>query len=394
MNLRTKLKKVLILTIVFCMILPCFIYADVENVSEKIKGALLGDLDSGTILYEYNIDKPLALASITKLMTYTILMDNIKEGKLKLDDEMTISHNAANTVGSVFGMVEGEKIKVSKMIEALLIVSGNDVATAIAENVSGSVESFVFQMNEKAKELGLTSAIFINPNGLPEDNVTPDQNYMSVRDLYTFVQYVLKTYPEILETTKKPELNLPERNFSKSSTNPLFGIVDGVDGLKTGYTDEAGICLVSTLPVGKQGEGTEDYRIISIVMGAQTHPERIEKSQALLDYGRNNFINQKLSVKDTPVDKIYIKNAKITDVDVYTIEDYNKLIKNGETIKSEIVYNEEIKAPIEKGTKIGQIKYSINDEVIKTMDIVVRDDVEKANIFVRIFRFFKGLFNK
>lgn len=392
MKLRKRLNRTISMIIVLMMIMSTFVYADLEDVSSNISGAILGDLQTGEILYEYNIDKPLALASISKLMTYSILKDYIAEGKINLDDEITISQNAANTVGSRLGMVEGEKIKVSTMIDALLIISGNDVAVAIAEHIAGSTDEFVKMMNEKAKKLGLTTAVFINPNGLPEDGKQPDQNYMSVKDLYSFVRYLLTTYPETLEITKKDELIIPERNFSKKSTNPLFGIVDGVDGLKTGYTDEAGICLVSTLPVSGNGQDKLDYRIIAIVMGALTHPERIEKSQALLEYGRNNFIMQKIASNEEKCDTITIGNAKIESVDVFVNDNYEKLIENGQTIKSEIVYNEEIKAPLEAGDKVGEINYYIGDEKINTIDVVVVDKVEKANIFVLIYRFFRNLF--
>ncbi len=393
MRSNNKLIKFISMSMVLIMLCSSFVYAgEVDTVKDNLKGALLGDLETNEILYEYNIDKPLPLASISKLMTYSLLMDKVVEGKIKLDDEITISNNAANTEGSKFGMIEGEKIKVSMMIEALLIISGNDVATAIAEHVAGTEEEFVKMMNDKAKTLGLSSATFINPHGLPEENVQPDQNYMSIKDLYTFVRYLLTTYPQVLETTKKSELVIPERNFSRKSTNPLFGVVDGVDGLKTGYTDEAGICLVSTLPVKAQNQNSEDYRVIAIVMGAQTHPERIEKSKALLDHGRNDYIMQNLSNKDEVSDTIHIGNAKVENVNVYAKEDYSKLIKNGETIRTEKVYNEEIKAPIKEGTKIGELNYYIGNEKIKTVDLEVREDIKKANIFVRIFRFFRNLF--
>lgn len=390
-----KINRAITLCIIFLMIISSFTFSfavDLEGVNDRIHGAILGDLETNEILYEYNVDKPLPLASISKLMTYSILMDKVAEGKIKLDDEITISHNAAYTEGSYFGMDVGEKIKVSTLIDALLIISGNDVAVAIAEHIAGSEEEFVKMMNEKAKTLGLTSAVFINPHGLPEENVEPDQNYMSIKDLYSFARYLLETYPQVLETTKKTELVIPERNFSRKSTNPLFGVVDGVDGLKTGYTDEAGICLVSTLPVKAQGDDSKDYRVIAIVMGAQTHPERIEKSQALLEHGRNDYIMQILSNKEEICDTIYVGNAKVETVNVYPKDDYQKLIKNGETVRTEKVYNEEIKAPIEKGTKIGEINYYIGNEKIETIDIEVREDIEKANIFVRIFRFFKNLF--
>lgn len=395
MKLNSFYNKIITISLLFCIILSLTAFADdFSGVKEKTEGVLLGDLDSGTIIYEYNIDKPLALASISKLMTYAILMDNIKDGKIKLEDEVTVSYNASHTYGSRFGLREGEKLKVSTLINALLVVSGNDVAISLAEHISGSVESFVHKMNDKAKELGLKTAVFINPNGLPDDDNTPDQNYMSIRDLYKFVRYVLKTYPEVIEVTKQTELVIPERNFSKKSTNPLFGVVDGVDGLKTGYTDKAGICLVSTLPVEKKGKNTKDFRIISIVMGCTNHADRLDASQFLLEHARDNYIYQKITHRDIELDEINISNAKKTNVKVFPAEDFNYFCKNGSTIRCEIKYNDNIDFPVEKGGKIGIIKCFDGDKNIKNIDIIVHEKVEKVNFFVKIFRFFKNLFTR
>jgi D-alanyl-D-alanine carboxypeptidase (penicillin-binding protein 5/6) len=369
------------------------IYAvDLEGLSDRIHGALLGDLETGEILFEHNIDQALPLASISKLIVYSILMDKITEGSIKYDDEITITENAARTQGSKFGIKPGEKIKVSMMIDALLIISGNDVTTAIAEHIAGTEDEFVKMMYEKTKSLGLNSVHFINSHGYPSDDIETDQNFMSIKDLYTFVRYLLNTYPQILETTKRTELIIPERNFNKKSTNPLFGEMDGVDGLKTGYTDKAGICLVSTMPIKAKDQSNKDFRIIAIVMGAQTHPERIEKSKKLLEHGRDNYINQVLSTKEDVYDKIHINNAKIQDVNVYAKEDYNKLTEAGQTVRIEKTYVEKIKAPLANGAKIGEINYYLLDEKIKTIDIEIREDVQKANFFVMIGRFFQNLF--
>jgi D-alanyl-D-alanine carboxypeptidase (penicillin-binding protein 5/6) len=365
---------------------------DLEGLNDKIHGALLGDLETGEILYEHNIDQALPLASISKLIVYSILMDKITEGSIKYDDEITISENAVRTQGSKFGMKAGEKIKVSMMIDALLVISGNDVTTAIAEHIAGTEDEFVKMMYEKSKSLGLSSVHFINSHGYPSDDIETDQNYMSIKDLYTFVRYVLNTYPQILEITKKTELIIPERNFNKKSTNPLFGEMDGVDGLKTGYTDKAGICLVSTMSIKAKDQSNKDFRIIAIVMGAQTHPERIEKAKKLLEHGRDNYINQILSTKEDVYDKIHINNAKIQDINVYAKEGYNKLTVAGQTVRIEKTYIEKIKAPLANGAKVGEINYYLGDEKIKTIDIEIREDVQKANFFVMIGRFFQNLF--
>ncbi len=391
-----KFSRVISILIIFIMIISSFttIYAEeLDGINNGIHGALLGDLETGEILYEFNIDEALPLASISKLVVYSILMDKITEGTIKYDDEITITENAASTQGSKFGVKAGEKIKVSMMIDALLIISGNDVTTAIAEHIAGTEEEFVKLMYEKTKSLGLNSAHFINSHGYPLDDIETDQNYMSIKDLYAFVRYLINTYPQVLEITKKTELIVPERNFNKKSTNPLFGgEMDGVDGLKTGYTDKAGICLVSTMPIKAKDQNTKDFRIIAIVMGAQTHPDRIEKSKKLLEYGRDNYLNHILSNKEEVQDKIYINNAKIQEVNVYAKEDYNKLIKTGKNFRVDKSINAEIKAPLSSGSKVGEINYFIGDEKIKTIDLVIREDVQKANFFVMIGRFFQNLF--
>ncbi len=393
-----KFNRIISLAIVFVIIVSSFssLYAfEIDGVNDRIHGALLGDLETGQVLYEYNIDEALPLASISKLITYSILMDKITDGTIKYDDEMTISDFAAKTPGSKFGMKAGEKIKVSIMIDALLVISGNDVTTAIAEHIAGTEEAFVKMMYEKVESLGIKSAHFINSHGYPLDDAETDQNYMSIRDLYTFIRYLLSTYPQVLEITKKTELVIPERNFNKKSTNPLFGTeISGVDGLKTGYTDKAGICLVSTMPIKAKDQNNKDFRIIAIIMGAQTHPERIEKSKKLLEYGRDNYIYQKLSNKSNVLDTIHIENAKIQDINAYAKEDFDKLTKSNETVRVEKTYIENIKAPLTNGTKIGELNYYIGDEKIKTIDIEIREDVEKASFFTMVGRFFQNLLNK
>ena len=364
----------------------------------NIKGALLGDLETGTILYEYNIDEPLYIASTTKLMTYCLLMDKISKGEASIEDEITISEKAANTWGSKFGMTAGEKIKISTMIDALLVVSGNDVAAAIAEFVGGSEEKFIEMMNAKAKELGLNSAKYINSHGLPDENATPSENQLSVRDMFTLVRHILTTYPEILEVSSKTELSIPERNYRKASTNPFYKTdeyveynLDGVDGLKTGYTDAAGICLISTMPVSAKTSTSNDYRVISIIMGADTHPGRKEKSKTLLESGRDDYIYETLCSKDMSED-IYVWNANDTTVKTYIKEDYKKIIPNGAKIKTEIVYNEKIEAPLKTGDKVGEMNIYVNDELVNTVDVEVREEIGKTNIFILIWRFILGLF--
>ncbi len=383
-----KISKILSMCLIIIILTTNFVYADI-NINENINGALLGDLETGEILYEYNINQQLAIASISKLMTYTLMMDKVAAGEISLDDDVVISGHAAATEGSKFGLLSGETIKLKTLVDAMLIVSGNDAATAIAEYVGGSHDNFVKMMNAKASELGLLSASFINPHGLPINDEDTGQNHMSVSDLFKLTRHILTTYAEILEITKEPELTITERNFSRPATNPILGIVEGADGLKTGYTDKAGICLVSTMPV--EGK-SQDFRIIAIILGAQTHEERLNKTVELLEYGKENFVRLKLTDVSESLDKVYISNSKAGKVEVYPVQDFNKVIKNEDVVTTKIRYNESVQAPFEKGEKIGTISIFVNGEEIGQVDATVKENIEKANIFLRIFRFFRNLF--
>ena len=383
-----KIRKILSLCLLIIMLTNIVVFADI-NINDNIKGALLGDLETGEILYEYNINQQLAIASISKLMTYTLMMDKVLAGEISLDDDVVISGHAAATEGSNFGILSGETIKLSTLVNGMLVVSGNDCATAIAEYVGKTEDNFVSMMNSKASELGLLSASFVNPHGLPINDEETGQNHMSVADLYKLSRHVLSTYPEILEITKQPELIVAERNFRKTATNPILGIVEGADGLKTGYTDKAGICLVSTMPVKGKGQ---DFRLIGIILGAQTHEDRLSKTTQILEYGKNNFIKLNLTDASEAIDKVYISNSKSGKVDVFPASDYYKVIKNQDEVTTKITYNESVKAPFDRGEKIGTISIFVNGEEIGQVDATVNENIEKANILVIIVRFFRNLF--
>lgn len=384
-----KINKVMSLCLLIIMLSNTFVFGEI-NINENIKGALLGDLETGEILYEYNINEQLAIASISKLMTYVVMMDAVQDGKISLEGDVLISGHAASTEGSKFGLLSGETVKLNLLVKGMLVVSGNDCATAIAEHVGKTEDNFVKMMNEKASELGLMSASFVNPHGLPINDDETGQNHMSAGDIYKLSRHILTNFPQVLEVTKLQELNIPERNFRKQATNPAFGVIEGVDGLKTGFTDKAGICLVTTIPVTGKGQ---DFRLIGIIMGAQTHEERLNKTKELLEYGKNNFTYYKLTDITQTIDKVYINNSKDGEVKVYPAADFSKLIKNDDIIRTKVSYNDTVKAPLQQGEKIGIISIIVNDEEVGQVDAVVGQSIDKANIFVRIFRFLGDIFS-
>lgn len=382
-----KISKILSLCLLLIIFTNTLVFADI-NINDDIYGALLGD-EKGQILYDYNINQQLAIASISKLMTYTLLMDKVSEGQISLDDDVLISGHAAATEGSNFGIITGESLKVRTLIDGMLVVSGNDCATAIAEFVGKTEDNFVSMMNAKASELGLLSASFVNPHGLPINDEDTGQNHMSVSDLYKLIRHIINTYPEVLEITKQAELVIPDRNYRKTATNPILGIIEGADGLKTGYTDKAGLCLVSTMPVVGKGQ---DYRLIGIILGAKTHEDRINKTRDLLEYGKNNFTKQNLTDTSKPLDKVYISNSKAGKVEVFPATEFNRVIKNEDVVTTKISYKETVKAPFDKGEKIGTISIFINGEEVGQVDATVNENIEKANFLVLIGRFIKSLF--
>lgn len=382
-----RTRNILSICIIIILLTNTVVFGEI-NVNEYINGAILGDVETGEILYEFNTGEQLAIASITKLMTYLLMKEAVDAGQISMDDDVVISGHAAATGGSRFGIKAGEILKLSMLVNGMLVVSGNDCATAIAEHVSKTEKNFVKSMNEKSAELGLMSASFVNPSGLPVSDDESGQNHMSTSDIYKLVRHILTKYPETLEITSQQELVVPERNFRKPSTNPMYGVFEGVDGLKTGYTDKSGLCLVSTMPVVGKGQ---DFRLIAIIMGAQSHEDRINKTKELLEYGRDNFSYKLIEDSSSPVDSVYIPSSKSGTVQIYPAESFSKVVKNDEVIRTEITYNEKVSAPIAKGEKIGTINIYINDKEAGKVDAVAGEDIAKANIFVRILRFFKGL---
>lgn len=381
-----KIVKILSLCLLVIMLTNTFVFGEI-NINENIKSALLGDLETGEILYEYNINQQLSIASISKLMTYLLMMDKVSSGEISLDDEVVISGHAAATEGSKFGILSGESVKLETLAKGMLIVSGNDCATAVAEYVGKTEDNFVKMMNAKASELGLLSASFINPHGLPINDEETGQNNMSASDVYKLAKHILSKYPQLLEITKQSELIIPERNFKRAATNPAIGVIEGVDGLKTGYTDKAGLCLVTTMPVAGKGQ---DFRLIGIILGAQTHEDRLNKTKELLDYGKSNFSKLKLIDSKEAIDKVYISNSKQGKVNVFSATDFNKVVKDNDIIITKITYDA-VKAPISKGTKIGTISIFADGKEIGQVDVTVNEDIPKANIFTRIARFFAKL---
>lgn len=247
---------------------------------KEANSIVAGDMETEEISYEQNKDANVAIASVTKLMTYLVIKDEIQNGNGSLEDIVTIGSDSTAIEGTSFLLQEGEQISVQTLIESMLIVSANDSAVALSKYFGGTTEEFVNKMNKKAQEIGLSSAQFYSPNGLSDYDI--QDNTMSAKDIFKMSVYILKKYPEIINITAKSELVVPERDFVGENTNKLLAAIPEVDGLKTGFTDEAKYCLVSTA-VGENGK-----RIVVVVMGAETSEERDEMSKNIIEKMLNN----------------------------------------------------------------------------------------------------------
>ncbi len=387
-------------TVILILIISIFFinvgFCDNEMFNENLSAILIGDYDSGEILYDYNIDNPIEIASLTKLITYLIAMDMISTGSVDLNDIVKIGKNPTKIGGSTFKLREGEEIKFHILLEAILIASGNDACVAVAEHLAKNEEDFVRIMNQKAQDIGLESAVFINSSGMPKTTKQGKeiQNIMSVEDIFKLSRYIISRYPQILNITNKTEINIPERGYYKENTNPLLTEIPKVDGLKTGYTDKAGYCLISTLEIQKSKSNYQPFRIITITMGAKSMEDRKNYSKEILNYAIENYSRKLIISKDNINSNLYVNNAIDQNVEVYSKENVVKLVKKGDKIKTEIALNQNILAPLEKGQKVGKVYVYNNDKKIDEIDLIVNREVKKASFFTRFFRSIQNLLLK
>ncbi len=383
MNLR---KTLLSLALIFSI---CFVgtaksYA-IFGIEKKTTASLIGDANSGALFIAENIDEALPIASISKLMTFFLVKEKIAEGKFKLEDKVKVSVTASSEEGSSLDLKAGEEISVKDLLDGLMIVSGNDAAVALAELVGETESKFVTMMNDKASELGLKNATFTNASGLTKNG---QDNKMSTRDIFTLSKTIIEKYPEVLEYAKTTVLEQPSRNFKKESTIPLVGEVEGVDGLKTGHTDEAGYCLVSTMKIKK---GESEFRIISVLMGAKTKADRAQYMKDMLNYAKQNIETRKLIDIEKFTKKVDVKSASNGYVELVPKEDIERVSMKGINYTTEVNVGE-VKLPLKKGDKVGEILIKNSNEVIATVDLVAKEDYSKAGLLSRTVRLIKTIF--
>lgn len=391
-----KIRYIVIFTIIFIMILlpmNIILASDIDktdynpdNITTNSPSVLLMDAKSGNILYSKNIHERRYPASTTKLMTAILTLENCE-----LDEIVKVSHNAIFSIPigySHASLQEGEELTVEELLNVLLIPSANDAAVALAEHIAGSVENFSEMMNEKAKELGCLDTHFVNPNGIHNEN-----HYSTAYDLSLIGKYAMK-FDEIMNIAKVSQYTLPKTNkYDKENRvfNATNALIDNLEnyyyeyatGLKTGYTDKAGYCIVTTAK-------KDNIELLGVVIGSDSISDRYEDCIKLFNYGFENYSYKNLVTSNSIIDTIEIEGAtkETKSLNALAKNNIDVLLKNDVNVynlEPKISINSNLTSPISKDAVIGTISYEIAGNTYST-DLIAEHSVEPSNFETILFR--------
>ena len=359
-------------TIAICIVFVftfgmCNIHAQEISIDVSAPSALLMDYSTGKILYEKNSLDQRPLASVTKIMTMLLAMEEISAGNLSYDDTITGSAHAKSYGGSTIFLDEGEQMSVRDIIKGIAVASGNDAAVALGEHISGSEEAFVQRMNQKAKELGMENTNFVNCNGLDADG-----HYSCAYDIALMSRELMK-YNDIFEFTTIWMDSLRNGQFTLSNTNKLVRFYEGCTGLKTGSTSKAGFCISATAK-------RDNLHLICVIMGAETSKKRQADASSLLSYGFANYAINNYVQKDAEVAELKVEKGMSKTVKIITKEDCSYLGAKNEKAEHETVIklDKKIKAPVQKGDLAGSLVVNVNGKEFKTIDLICAQTIEKV----------------
>ncbi len=343
---------------------------------------ILKDFHTGKVLAENNADAKLAPASLTKIMTVYVVFNELASGHLHLEDNVTISEKAWKTSGSRMFLELGNQVKIEDLIKGVVIQSGNDASVALAEHVGGSEETFADMMNQHASRLGMVNTHFKNSDGLPVED-----HYTTARDLGLLTSALIKEFPEYYRWFSLKEFTF--NNITQQNRNKLLSRDESVDGVKTGFTDDAGYCLVASAL-------REDMRLISVVMGAKDANARANENQTLLNYGFRFYESHRLYQGKTSLNEARIWKGTNKTISVGVADDIyvtvpRRLFKD---LKAAIIVDKKITAPVVEGAKLGSIKVTLNNEVVEEKDLIALQSVEQGNIFQRLVESAMMMFEK
>ena len=347
------------------LFLPCMTVTALSGENLSAPSALLMDANTGNILFEKNSHDPLPCASITKVMTLLLVFEALEDGKIHMDDAVTTSAHAASMGGSDIWLEEGEQMTVDEMIKATAVASANDAAVALAEHLCGTEDDFVRMMNERAKELGMNETTFLNCNGLDEEG-----HITSAYDV-ALMSRALIQHRDIFNYTGIWLDYLRDGETQIVNTNKLLRSYNGITGLKTGTTGDAGSCITATAE-------RDGLSLIAVVLGAESGTARFRDAATLLDHGFANYETAQLRLEET-LEPIPVEGGMTDSVDVSCDDVGYATVSKGqlEKLSHELNLPESLTAPVSEGETVGTLIYRMNGEEVARFQVRAADSAEK-----------------
>lgn len=375
-------KFILIFLLSFLFIIN--VKAEDIGLAENAKSSILIEASTGEIIHSSNENERYAPASMTKIMSLILIMEEIEKGTLDLNEKIRVSETAASMGGSQIYLEAGEEMTVNDLLKGICVGSANDAVVALAERISGTEQAFVFKMNERVKKMGLKNTNFKNATGLDEAN-----HYSTAYDMAQMARELVRhekilEYSGIYETYLRQDTN---KKFWLVNTNKLIKTYDGMDGLKTGYTSEAGYCLTAT---AKRG----DMRLIGVIMGEETSAKRNEEMTKMLDYGFNLYTVKNFLTTKTKVGVLKDDKSKTGKVNVVPIQNINILNKKGND-ERKIMYKlntNDFELPVKKGDIVGNLEIYESGKKLYNINVTIDGNLEKANILELFLRSIEDVF--
>ncbi|CRI65259.1 D-alanyl-D-alanine carboxypeptidase dacA [Thiocapsa sp. KS1] len=334
------------------------------------KGYLLIDFNSGQILAELNADERLEPASLTKIMTGYVVFREIAAGKVALTDKAFVSERAWRTGGSKMFIEVGKQVPIQDLLMGMIVQSGNDASVALAEHVGGSVEAFADLMNTHAQRLGMTGSHFTNPHGLPDPEL-----YITARDIATVAMAIMREFPQYYAWYSTREFTY--NGITQKNRNPMLARDETADGVKTGYTEAAGYCLVSS-------SKRDDMRLVGVVMGSPTPNARAEASLALMNYGFRFYESHRLYPADEPVETLRVWMGDKEMLPVGPEADVFATFQRGRyaelTARLEKA-EDSLTAPIARGTQVGEIVVMLGEQELNRVPLVALEDIGEGSLW-------------
>lgn len=378
------MRKILLIVLLTILSFDVLKADNLSGIDIKSESGIIMEASTGKILFDKNMDEQKSPASMTKIMTMLLTVEAIETGKISLDDEVNISTNASKMGGSQVYLEENSTATVEMLLKSIAIGSANDASVAVAEKIGGTESNFVNMMNKRAKELGAVNTTFKNPHGLDEEG-----HLTTAHDLALIARELIK-HEEILKLTSTYETTITHKNGKSLwlvNTNKLIKFYNGLDGLKTGFTDNAGYCLTGTML-------RNDMRLITVTMKAPTKEDRNTDTINLMEYAYSMYYKSTLIKKDKKIGDMFIDNAKKRKVSYYLKEDASVILdKDVRNIKYNYsVKLNKVKAPLKKNDVVGTLTLHLNNQDIN-YNLIVKENIKKSNYFVRLNNYLKDIIN-